>query len=102
MFTVGRSKRFTILHKNTDSSEMVSVQGAVHHKWPFHRYWQDPVVLNKLSKAMGPSFGGEAVEGEEGEEEEEEEEEDDEAVETVFDAATSGDFLAPLSLCIYG
>ena len=56
------------------------------------RYWQDPVVLNKLSKAMGPAFGGEAVEGvEEGEEEEEEEEEDDEA-ETVFDAATSGNF----------
>lgn len=43
---------------------------------------------------MGPAFGGEAVEGAE-EGEEEEEEEDDEAVDTVFDAATSGDSQCP-------
>ena len=43
MLTIGSYKRFTVFCKNTDSSKMVSVQGAVHHKWPFHRYWQDPV-----------------------------------------------------------
>ena len=54
------------------------------------RYWQDPEVLSKLSKAMGPALGGEYVEGEADGDEEELEEDEDAPAETVFEAATGG------------
>lgn len=54
-------------------------------------------MLNKLSKAMGPAFGGEHANGTEEAEEEEEEDDEDEPCENVFDAATRGNLLDPLS-----
>jgi hypothetical protein len=49
------------------------------------------VILEKLSKAMGPALAGEQVEGGTGEEEKEKEgEEEDEAPENVHEAASSG------------
>jgi hypothetical protein len=53
------------------------------------KYWSDPVVLEKLSKAMGPAMAGmEQVEGGTGEQEGEEEEG---PPENVHEAASSGD-----------
>lgn len=51
------------------------------------RYWNDPEVLEKLSKAMGPQFGSVIADGEE-----EEEEEENEEIADVHDAASRGDF----------
>ena len=67
------------------------------------RYWNDPEVLEKLSKAMGPAFGdispalnnlaasggGGGQDAEEDDEEEEDEEEDEE-IKDVLDAASQG------------
>jgi hypothetical protein len=54
------------------------------------KYWNDPVVLEKLSKAMGPAFSAEGAQGADGEEEGEEGEEELD----VLGAASSGDVQA--------
>ena len=60
------------------------------------RYWDDPAVLEKLSKAMGDAFDMEALTGQMGagslhqHEEEEEEEEEGAADDTLHGAASSG------------
>ena len=67
------------------------------------KYWNDPAVLEKLSKAMGGAFGGGAAAalgagaaagGEEGGEGEEVAAEEGAAPTTVLDAATKGDSAA--------
>ena len=72
------------------------------------KYWNDPAVLEKLSKAMGGAFGGGAAAalgagapaagGEEGGEGEEVAAEEGAAPTTVLDAATKGDSAALLKL----
>ena len=70
------------------------------------RYWDDPAVLEKLSKAMGDAFDMEALTGQMGaaavgqheEEEGEEEDDDDDGVQDDLHGAASSGAVCPMAL----